>query len=213
MEGGMIDEPWTLGAESVIYKIERWGQILLLKQRPKKPYLLQAIDAQLRQSRTSRECKMLNVARGLGIPTPAVHWVDRSSFTIAMDYIEGTRLRELVQDVPPKTLEKLCVRLGRLVGLLHMGDVVHGDPTTSNVIVDRIGKMWLIDFGLAEMNATTEMKGVDLHLMKRAFETTHWDIQNEMLDAALTGYKQTLGENANSIIVRMEEIRERGRYH
>ncbi|NHJ13950.1 MAG: Kae1-associated serine/threonine protein kinase [Candidatus Thorarchaeota archaeon] len=213
MEARVMKEHWALGAESVIYRIERWGETLLLKQRPKKPYLLEAIDTQLRQSRTSRECKMLNVARSLGVPTPAVHWVDKSEYAIAMDYIAGTRLRELVQEVSPKNLENLCSEFGRLIALLHAGDVVHGDPTTSNVLIDELGKMWLIDFGLGEMNATTEMKGVDLHLMKRAFETTHWDIQDKMLDATLGGYKEALGDSADPIMVRMEEIRERGRYH
>jgi TP53 regulating kinase-like protein len=73
--------------------------------------------------------------------------------------------------------------------------------------------MWLVDFGLAEMNATVEMKGVDLHLMRRAFETTHWDSEPIMWGAALDGYKIIHKEETDQVLSRVEEIRERGRYH
>ena len=208
-----MNEPWTLGAESTIYRIERWGKSLLLKQRPEKPYLLDAIDAHLRTFRTNRECKMLTVARELSVPTPTVHWIDKANHIIVMDYIEGYQLRQLVNNASSKKLRLLCNEFGRLIGLLHSGDMVHGDPTTSNVLIDESSKMWLIDFGLAELNATVEMKGVDLHLMKRAFETTHWDFQETMLDSALEGYRKHIGKEAEQIVQRMEEIRERGRYH
>ena len=97
--------------------------------------------------------------------------------------------------------------------MLHKGDVVHGDPTTSNVIIDSESRLWLVDFGLSEMNATVEMKGVDLHLIHRALETTHWDLQELMLDATIKGYSHILGNDSKDILSRMEEIRERGRYH
>ena len=73
--------------------------------------------------------------------------------------------------------------------------------------------MWILDFGLSEMNASTEMKGVDLHLIHRALETTHWDLQETMLDATLEGYVEVLGDTAEPTLSRMKEIRERGRYH
>ncbi len=63
------------------------------------------------------------------------------------------------------------------------------------------------------MNATVEMKGVDLHLIHRALETTHWDLQEFMLEATIKGYSETLGDESKDILSRMEEIRERGRYH
>jgi TP53 regulating kinase-like protein len=91
--------------------------------------------------------------------------------------------------------------------------MVHGDPTTSNLIVSPQNKIWMIDFGLAELNATTEMKGVDLHLIRRALETTHWNLQEEMLENTIEGYVTVLGEESDQILTRMEEIRERGRYH
>ncbi|MFX0107307.1 MAG: KEOPS complex kinase/ATPase Bud32 [Candidatus Hodarchaeota archaeon] len=204
---------WTLGAESTISKLSQWNLDLLLKHRPEKPYLLDMIDSNLRRSRTNRECKMLTIARSLGIPTPSVLWIDLVSNTLTMELISGHQLKQLVGAVPLRQLKVLCKEFGKLIALLHRGGIVHGDPTTSNVIVDTNSKLWFVDFGLAEMNATVEMKGVDLHLMRRAFETTHWDYEDIMLEAALKGYKSVKMKDTNVVLSRMKEIRERGRYH
>jgi TP53 regulating kinase-like protein len=206
-------EPWNIGAESIIYRLEQWGHTILLKHRPQKPYLLNEIDEFLRTSRTSRECKMLTVARNLGVPTPTVYWVDVHRHSIAMEYLQGKQLKQLVAELAVDKLQEVTKELGKMIGLLHSGGVVHGDPTTSNVIMNQKGNMWLVDFGLAEMNATVEMKGVDLHLMRRAFETTHWDFEAIMWDATLDGYRSIQTKEADHVLSRVEEIRERGRYH
>ncbi|MCF2137154.1 MAG: Kae1-associated kinase Bud32 [Candidatus Thorarchaeota archaeon] len=209
----MKTELWALGAESQILRTTMWGRPVIIKSRVPKPYLLADIDALLRKQRTARECKMLTYARGLGIPTPAVYSVDRSNNAIIMDFIEGRQLKEIAQNAEPSSLRDLCIGFGKMIGLLHKVHVVHGDPTTSNVIVDTRGKLWLVDFGLAEWNATVEMMGVDLHLVQRALETTHWERQELMLEAVLEGYSATMGAEANDVLSRMDAIRERGRYH
>jgi TP53 regulating kinase-like protein len=201
------------GAESVIFKIEQWGLPFILKWRQAKSYLLKDIDSHLRKSRTSRECKMLTVSRSLGVPTPAVYSVDLDKHMIMMDFISGTQFKQLAGQISRSDLISLSRGFGKLIALLHEGNVVHGDPTTSNVIVDDKSRMWIVDFGLSEMNATLEMKGVDLHLIHRALETTHWDLQETMLDSTLEGYVDILGRTAEPILSRMKEIRERGRYH
>ena len=201
------------GAESLIYKIEQWGSSYVLKWRQSKPYLLKDIDSLLRKSRTSRECKMLTVSRSLGVPTPAVYSVNLDKHMILMDYISGNQFKQLAEHISQSELISLSRRFGRLIALLHQGNIVHGDPTTSNVIIDEKSRMWIVDFGLSEMNATIEMKGVDLHLIHRALETTHWEFQETMLDATLEGYVEVLENTAEPILARMKAIRERGRYH
>jgi TP53 regulating kinase-like protein len=208
-----LQEVVAKGAESVILKVKRWNQSFVLKWRQSKPYLLNDIDLQLRKMRTSRECKMLSVARALGVRTPAVYAMNLDEYTILMDYVEGIQFKQLTNTLTEKQLKELCVKFGRSIALLHKGDLVHGDPTTSNVIIDSKSQLWLIDFGLSEMNATIEMKGVDLHLIHRALETTHWDLQENMLKATIKGYAEVLGTEAKETLSRMEEIRERGRYH
>jgi len=153
-----------MGAESTIFRTEQWGRPIILKWRPEKPYLLKEIDGLLRRTRTNRECRMLTYARALGVPTPAVHWADCANYMIAMDFIEGKQLKQLAAEVSFSKLHELCHQFGRTIALMHKGNVVHGDPTTSNVLIDTTSRLWMVDFGLAEWNATIEMKGVDLHL-------------------------------------------------
>jgi TP53 regulating kinase-like protein len=156
---------------------------------------------------------MLTISRALGVPTPAVHAINLDKHMIVMDYIPGNQFKQLPGQVASSELVSLSRGFGGLIALLHQGNVVHGDPTTSNVIVDRKSRMWIVDFGLSEMNATIEMKGVDLHLIHRALETTHWEHQETMLDATLEGYIEVLGDIAEPTLTRMKDIRERGRYH
>jgi TP53 regulating kinase-like protein len=214
MEGIKLKgELLALGAESKIVKIDSFGTPFVLKTRPTKPYLIPEIDQYLRTSRISRESKTLTLARSFGIPTPTVYSIDLKSCTIMMDFIDGKTLKVIADQASHKNLFELCNQFGQLIAILHQRDVVHGDPTTSNVIVDTDSKLWLIDFGLADYNATVEMKGVDLHLIKRALETTHWDKQEPMLKAILDGYVDVIGSESDAIMKRMDEIRERGRYH
>jgi TP53 regulating kinase-like protein len=156
---------------------------------------------------------MMTVSRSLGVPTPAVYSVDLDRHMIMMDFISGTQFKQLAGQISRSDLISLSRGFGKLIALLHEGNVVHGDPTTSNVIVDDKSRMWIVDFGLSEMNATLEMKGVDLHLIHRALETTHWDLQETMLNSTLEGYVDILGRTAEPTLSRMKEIRERGRYH
>lgn len=209
----MNNDILALGAESVIFKTLQWNHTLAMKWRKPKPYLLNHIDSMLRKTRTNKECKTLTVARSLGVRTPAVYSVDLDKYTILMDFIEGTQFKILADQLSQKELADLCRQFGQSIAILHKGEIVHGDPTTSNVIVDQRSRLWIIDFGLSEMNATVEMKGVDLHLIRRALETTHWDKQDIMLESTIEGYIDVLGSDAENPLARMKEIRERGRYH
>jgi len=213
MEVVRLKQLLAKGAESVIFKIDQWGSPYVLKWRQPKSYLLKDIDSQLRRSRTSRECKMLTVSRSLGVPTPAVYSINLDKHMILMDFISGNQFKQLPEQISNPELVSLSRRFGGLIALLHQGNVVHGDPTTSNVIVDNKSRMWIVDFGLSEMNATIEMKGVDLHLIHRALETTHWEFQDTMLESTIEGYIEVLGDVAEPTLSRMKDIRERGRYH
>jgi TP53 regulating kinase-like protein len=203
----------ALGAESIIYRLEHWNQQFVLKCRRPKEYLHPDIDSVLRRTRTSRECKMLTTARILGVRTPAVYTIDLENCTLLMDFIDGLQFKQLVDDLNMRRLKALSKEFGRTIAKLHLGGVVHGDPTTSNILIDTNSDLWFVDFGLADMNATIEMKGVDLHLLHRALETTHWNREDTMLSAALEGYESVYGPEAEKVFQRMEEIRERGRYH
>lgn len=61
---------------------------------------------------------------------------------------------------------------------MHDAEVIHGDLTTSNVIVRCTdaaisADVVIIDFGLGTMKPTMEDKAVDLYVLERAFISTH----------------------------------------
>ncbi|TGC11365.1 Kae1-associated kinase Bud32 [Methanolobus halotolerans] len=186
----------TRGAEATV-KVEG-GYVI--KVRIPKQYRQKELDERIRKERTKNEARLISEARRLGIPTPIVHDVQNS--TIVMQYIPGTPLKYVVD-------ESLSERLGELVGNLHTGGIIHGDLTTSNMIVynDRI---YMIDFGLSFIDPGIEARGVDIHVLFQTFESTHHD--HEILtDAFCRGYRQTC-DNAEEVLERVRDIEKRGRY-
>ena len=81
------------------------------------------------------------------------------------------------------------------------------------MIVNREGKIFLVDFGLGEKNTELEAKGVDLHLMKRALQSTHYQYAQECFEAVARGYATIVGkDSAKEVTTKINEIERRGRY-
>jgi TP53 regulating kinase-like protein len=81
------------------------------------------------------------------------------------------------------------------------------------MILDKEGKIFVVDFGLGEKNIELEAKGVDLHLMKRALQSTHYQFWEECFKAVQRGYSSVLGvETAEKVYEKIREIEKRGRY-
>jgi TP53 regulating kinase-like protein len=77
-------------------------------------------------------------------------------------------------------LTNVAKSIGAAIGKLHDAEIVHGDLTTSNIMVTSTGDdsqlstdVVLIDFGLGMMKPTMEDKAVDLYVLERAFISTH----------------------------------------
>jgi TP53 regulating kinase-like protein len=197
------------GAEAEIYVSELNGKKVVVKRRVPKSYRLPQIDKRLREARTKLEAKLISQARSFGVSTPIIYDVDISENQIIMDYIEGIRIKEKLQEVDEDTQIKLCTEIGRSLGKLHKNHLIHGDLTTSNMIL-RDDKINFIDFSLGGKSKEIESKGVDLHLLSEAFESTHSQIFDKF-DFVLEGYKAEYDE-AEDVIKKVREIEKRGRY-
>ena len=53
------------------------------------------------------------------------------------------------------------------------------------MILNPEGKIFFVDFGLGEKNMELEAKGVDLHLLKRALQSTHYQFWEECFKSVL----------------------------
>jgi TP53 regulating kinase-like protein len=186
----------TNGAEATV----RIEDGCVVKERIQKRYRLRELDERIRKERTKAEIRLISEARRLGIPTPIIYDVENS--VIRMQYIPGTPLKHVIN-------KELSERLGRLVGLLHTGGIIHGDLTTSNLILYK-DRLYMIDFGLSFMNSGVEVRGVDVHVLFQTFESSHRDHES-LKHAFCQGYRQAF-TGADEVLVRVTEIEKRGRY-
>lgn len=112
----------------------------------------------------------------------------------------------------PETLEKLAIEIGSNIGKLHSAGIIHGDLTTSNILIRNgdVTRLSMIDFGLSFMNPSAEDKGVDLYVLERALLSTHPE-SNEIFEVILKSYAQWNVKDAKETLRKLDEIRLRGR--
>jgi len=198
------------GAEAKICVSKYMGFDVVQKRRLKKSYRIKEIDEKLISYRTKEEAKLITEARQYGVSVPIIYDVDLKKGIITMEYLKGKRIKDILNDLNEAERKELCIKIGKSIARFHNNDIIHGDITTSNMIlVDE--KVHFIDFGLGEKNSEIESKGVDLHVLMEAIESTHSKYSN-CFDYVIEGYKKELKNNANPIIKKIEEIVKRGRY-
>lgn len=133
---------------------------------------------------------------------------------------------EAVAQEHEREIRALLARVGRAVGGLHSTGIVHGDLTTSNLMLRSApvplssdgsakpvlqGSIAIIDFGLASQSTHEEDRAVDLYVLERAFGSSHPRTEKmfdeEVIQHGYTGsYK-----GANLTLKRLEDVRMRGR--
>ena len=253
----------TQGAEAHLYKtcFLTPARPAALKIRPAKPYRHPTLDARLTKQRVLAEARVLNKLACLGIGVPKVYSLDwdmargksggPAGAWLLMEWVEGRSLKEVLRDADAiwrnserdeavdhlvdKVAKNLLRSIGRAVGKMHnIGGVVHGDLTSSNIMVlpkkavdgdvkgvqevlaqglSTAGEIVLIDFGLATQSIQDEDRAVDLYVLEKAFGSTHprqegW-FKEDVLDH-VDGYRGSF-KGASVVLKRLEEVRMRGR--
>ncbi len=201
------------GAEASLFLTEWHNRKAIVKVRIPKHYRPAALDEQIRSYRTVHEPQLMHEAKAAGVPTPLIYMVNVPGSTIFMQYVEGQQIKQLLNKASKADRHDLCVKIGESIAKLHRHGLIHGDLTTSNMILSPEGKVYFVDFGLGEKNIELEAQGVDLHLLKRALQSTHYQFWDECLQSVLCGYTSVLGvEAAEKVYEKIREIERRGRY-
>lgn len=195
----------SLGAEAKI--ILQDG--IIIKQRIPKPYRLKQIDNKLIKYRTRREARLLKRLQPI-IPVPEILEVSEPEGRIQMSYIKGDKLSEHLDNYSNEKRIKLCKQIGKQVALMHNENIIHGDLTTSNMIL-KDDKVYFIDFGLGFIDPKIEHKAVDLHLIKQALESRHYQHYESSFSELIKSYKKYC-KNSEEILERLEKVESRGRY-
>ncbi|KAL8911269.1 MAG: hypothetical protein Q9172_007699, partial [Xanthocarpia lactea] len=221
----------------------------ILKHRPPKPYRHPILDTRLTRHRILSEARTLVRCRRENVPVPGVLALDADNGWMMMEFVEGGTVKEKLQKLRERwkgvktegklrerrerEVEGLMVRVGEAVGRMHDVGIVHGDLTTSNLMlrssreggesststngvrgegagnleeeeVNMDGEIVLIDFGLATQSSQDEDKAVDLYVLERAFGSTHPEVE-EGFQEVLTAYGESY-KGAKVVLKRLEEL-------
>jgi Kae1-associated kinase Bud32 len=198
------------GAEAILYKNSFEDLPVLVKERIKKNYRITPIDEQIRRARTRKEVKLMTDARKIGVLTPTILHVDYQKNKIYMEFINGTVVKDFLFSASNQEIKKVCEKMGTCIGKMHSIDLIHGDLTTSNMIL-RGEELFFIDFGLGEHSKRMEDKGVDLNLLYEALSSTHFKILNLCWETIIKAYRKEF-KNADAVIEKVKEIEARSRY-
>lgn len=185
----------TIGAEAVI-TLENG---IVRKERLPKAYRHPALDSELRRSRTRREAKIMGKPP---ILAPKLLSTDRES-VIEMEFIDGTPLKHLL-DAEPAWAEQV----GKHLAKLHDAAIIHGDLTTSNMLVKE-DLLYFIDFGLSFSSHDAEDKAVDIHLFRQALESKHHTVHEQAYRHFLNGYRSS--KRSERTLERLKVVERRGK--
>lgn len=209
------------GAEAKLYTGKYLGKSVIVKERFLKKYRHSDLDRSLTKERIKAECKAIVKCKGLGVRTPAIYHVDTTKRSIVMEYFEDSiTVKEFIFKANFELVEKLSAIIGVQLAKMHAGSVIHGDLTTSNMLLRSISdsndfhkledlELIFIDFGLAHIESSAEDKGVDLYVLERALLSTH-DIAKQAFPVILDSYRKQY-DNCKEVLHKYEEIRARGR--
>lgn len=180
----------------------------VIKDRISKSYRHKELDKQIRKQRTKSETKLLEKASKI-INTPKPE-ISKEFNKIKIPFIKGKKLSEHLDKFPIKKQKEIMKKVGNSIAKLHKNDIIHGDLTTSNIILKK-DKVFFIDFGLGFISKKIEDKAVDLHLLHQALEAKHFKNWKELLQEIKKSYKKEYSE-AKKIFERIKAVEKRGRY-
>ncbi len=197
------------GAEAKIILDEGQGGKFIIKDRIRKAYRISELDKKIRVRRTRSETKLLEKAsKIINAPAPIVKRKDKNATKIVMPFIKGIKLSEYLDKLPSTKQKKICKVIGENIAKLHDVDIIHGDLTTSNMILDK-EEVFFIDFGLGFYSKKIEDKAVDLHLLRQALEAKFLKWQ-PLFGSVLDGYARS--KDHTKIFEQLKKVEARGRY-
>lgn len=203
--------PLSWGAESNLYISDYMGRKTVVKYRFAKRYMLPELAERLIKERTLTEAKALLIASERGVNVPLPLYVDIERGIIVMEFIEGLLLRDIILSMTKEELTRTANTLGLYVALLHNSDIIHGDLTTSNLII-REGELFIIDFGLTYFSHRPIDKASDLRVLERAIVSSHPGIFEAFFLPFIKSYREKVngGEEIEREFFRLSTM---GRYY
>ena len=180
------------GAEAVISLSSLLGKKIVIKNRNPKIYRAKELDLNLRKTRTRAEARLLHKAKLAGVLCPTVLCVE--DFSLWLSFINGNR---------PKMNVTIAKKAGGILTKLHNADIIHGDFTVANLLLNKSG-LYVIDFGLGFFSNDIEDKAVDVLTMLKSSDS------EKLKRAFLSGYRNY--KKFDEVMKRIKIVESRVRY-
>ncbi|KAE8790150.1 Pentatricopeptide repeat-containing protein [Hordeum vulgare] len=183
------------GAEGRVFVSTFVGRKCVIKERFSKKYRHPLLDSKLTLKRLNAEARCMTKARRLGVPTPVLYAVDPLPHTLTFEYVDGLCVKDILigfgsNGINEERLNDIATQIGNAVGKLHDGGLVHGDLTTSNMMIkSSTNQLVLIDFGLSFTSTIPEDKAVDLYVLERALISMHSSC-GDVMEKILAAYRK-----------------------
>lgn len=208
------------GAEARLWLIPNYlsqDRSCIAKERFSKSYRHPTLDKRLLKQRCKAEAKCISKCRRAGVPCPAIWGVHPP--VLYLQHVGDTTVRAHLEDATNTEntnsvdYKDLSMKMGSILAKLHNTGVVHGDLTTSNMMMtnDDTGEIIIIDFGLAKVSNNPEEFAVDLYVLERALLSTHPELEEMgFLQNVLATYKSEC-KRSDANLQKLSQVRLRGR--
>jgi Kae1-associated kinase Bud32 len=142
----------------------------IIKERRPKKYRIEEIERMVTKTRIKREVNNMKKVKSINVGVPEIYKMDLDKKAIEMEYLENCKtLREMMTGLDSKIslkerdttrkekeglgkLESIFCEVGKSVSLMHSKGIIHGDLTSSNIMVEMDwSKAYFIDFGLSSI--------------------------------------------------------------
>lgn len=167
--------------------------------------------------RLRSEVRVLLKCRSKGLSCPAVLAVRLREGVVYLQRVPGCTvaafLKAATGNADEERVKSIAAEWGRYLSILHdKVNVIHGDLTTSNVMVnsDDDWQLTMIDFGLAQTTTNVEDRAVDLYVLERSVFANHADVADVFVSALLKSYAEG-SKDCVTTLKRLEAVRLRGR--
>jgi TP53 regulating kinase-like protein len=199
------------GSEADLFLVNWYDKQALSKLRTERTYRHPVLDKELRHRRTIREAEMLSKAKEAGVRSPYLYFLDTQRNEIIMEYIEGVNLKTVFS-------VDLASKLGECIAKLHFKNIIHGDVTTSNFILESHPRndsagLAIIDFGLSFYSQRLEDMASEVRMLKEVLNSVHYDLFDQAFSNFADAYSSySPPERGRKVLRKVDDIESRGRY-
>jgi serine/threonine-protein kinase len=203
------------GAMGVVYKAmdPTIGRTVALKTMRLDVHGLDAQEMVRRFQNEARAAGVLNHPNIVTIYDAGEH---EGIFYIAMEFIEGTTLHELLAEkrvLPTEEVVQIARQICRGLDYAHSNGIVHRDVKPANIMITANGTVKIMDFGIAksggQVTNTGQVLGTPNYMAPEQVKGRPLDGRSDLFSLGvilyemLTGEKPFVGQNVTTIIYKI----------